>query len=260
MINYGLRLCLTVAPLFTLLLLWELATDYAWIDYRFYPAPSAIIIYTFSTATDHLFDDISASLRRIAIGYIVGVLLGIMFGLLMGLNRIVRMGLYPLIAVTYPIPKIAILPLIMLVFGIDEAPKIVVVIIGSFFLVLLNTLHGVDSMGRIYHDVARVNKIRLFDYVSRIIFPGALPSIFTGLKLAIGYSLVIVVAAEFSGANAGIGYMIWQSWEAFEIKAVYSGIFVIGVIGFVFMFVLEWLERVCIPWQTGKQGIYQLPV
>ena len=79
--------------------------------------------------------------------------------------------------------------------------------------------------------------------------PGSLPSIFTGLKLAIGYSLVIVVAAEFSGADQGIGYLIWQSWETFSIRAMYAGIFVIGALGFMFSFSLDWLERQLIPWR-----------
>ena len=82
-----------------------------------------------------------------------------------------------------------------------------------------------------------------------MIIPSALPSIFTGLKLAIGYSLVIVVAAEFSGADAGIGYLIWQSWETFSIKAMYAGIFVIGALGLLFSLALEFLERRFIHWR-----------
>ena len=86
----------------------------------------------------------------------------------------------------------------------------------------------------------------------RVALPGALPSIFTGLKLAIGYSLVNVVAAEFSGADEGIGYLIWQSWETFSITAMYAGIFVIGALGFVFSYLLDVLERRLVPWQKDR--------
>ena len=232
------------------LLLWEVCARVGWVDQRFFPAPSAIVYYLFVVSPQQgIITDISASLMRIFWGYSLGCFIGAALGIAMGLSKTLRMVFYPLIAVTYPIPKIAILPLIMLVFGIGELSKIVVVGIGSFFLVLMNTLHGVDSLDRIYHDVARVYKIKQKSFILRVVLPGALPAIFTGLKLAIGYSLVIVVAAEFSGADQGIGYLIWQSWETFSIKAMYAGIFVIGALGLLFSYGLDALERRLIPWR-----------
>ena len=233
-----------------LLLLWELCTRSGVLDGRFFPAPSAIFYYLiFISPGDGILADIMASLSRIFWGYLSGSIIGAALGITMGLSATVRTVFYPLIALTYPIPKIAILPLIMLVFGIGELSKIVVVAIGSFFLVLMNTLHGVDSLAKIHHDVAKVYRVTQRNFIFRVIIPGALPSIFTGLKLAIGYSLVIVVAAEFSGADAGIGYLIWQSWETFSIKAMYAGIFVIGALGLSFSLLLEYLERCLIPWR-----------
>ena len=233
------------------LLLWELCTRSGILDGRFFPAPSTIFHYLiFVSPGEGILTDILASLNRIFWGYLTGSFVGAALGITMGLNPLVRSMLYPLIALTYPIPKIAILPLIMLIFGIGELSKIVVVAIGSFFLVLINTLHGVDSMAKIHHDVAKVHRITQRNFILRIVIPSALPSIFTGLKLAIGYSLVIVVAAEFSGADAGIGYLIWQSWETFSLKAMYAGIFVIGAMGFLFSLSLEYLERRFIPWRN----------
>ncbi len=238
-----------LSPL-VLLLLWELLSRTSTIDQRFFPPPSAIFYHLFFVSPgEGIFTDIFMSLYRISFGYFFGCLLGIAGGITMGLIKPVRLILYPLVAVTYPIPKIAILPLIMLIFGIGDLSKIVVVMIGSFFLVLINTLHGVDNIAKIYHDVATVYKISCRNFVFRVILPGSLTSIFTGLKLAIGYSLVIVVAAEFSGADAGLGYLIWQSWETFSIKAMYAGIFVIGALGFIFTYSLEILERMLIPWK-----------
>ena len=232
------------------LLAWELGTRSGMLDYRFFPAPSSIFHYLiFVSPGEGIFSDIAASLSRIFWGYLLGCTLGASLGVAMGLSAPMRALFYPLIALTYPIPKTAILPLIMLIFGIGELSKIVVVAIGSFFLVLINTLHGVDGVAKIYHDVAQVYRIPRFNFIRRVILPGALPSIFTGLKLAIGYSLVIVVVAEISGADAGVGYLIWQSWETFSIKAMYSGIFVIGSLGLAFAVALEWLERRLIPWR-----------
>lgn len=234
-------------------LIWEICARTGLLDQRFFPAPSAIFYHLFFVSPDEgILWDIVFSVYRIFVGYIIGCSLGMLLGIGMGLSKVLRLTFYPLIIVTYPIPKIAILPLIMLIFGIGDLSKIVVVIIGSFFLVLMNTLHGVDSLAQIYHDVAKVYKINRRNFIFKIVLPGSLPSIFTGLKLAIGYSLVIVVAAEFSGADKGIGYLIWQSWETFSIKSMYAGIFVIGVLGFIFSYSLDLLERKLVPWKDNK--------
>jgi NitT/TauT family transport system permease protein len=233
-----------------LFMVWEICARTEFLDQRFFPAPSAIFYHLLFVSPDEgIVTDIVYSVYRIAVGYFIGCSLGILLGIGMGLSHVLRMMFYPLVMVTYPIPKIAILPLIMLIFGIGDLSKIVVVAIGSFFLVLMNTLHGVDSLAQIYHDVAKVYKITHRNFILKIVIPGSLPSIFTGLKLAIGYSLVMVVAAEFSGANKGIGYLIWQSWETFSIKSMYAGIFVIGVLGFIFSYTLDFLERRMIPWK-----------
>jgi len=238
----------TLSPA-ALLLLWEVLARSGVIDARFFPAPSSIFYHLlFVSPGEGIFTDILYSVYRISVGYVIGCVFGVTLGIAMGLSRVARLILYPVIIATYPIPKIAILPLIMLIFGIGEMSKIVVVAIGCFFLVLINTLHGVDSLEKIYRDVAAVYKITKRSFIFSIAFPRALPSIFTGLKLAIGYSLVIVVAAEFSGANKGIGYLIWQSWETFSIKSMYAGIFVIGLLGFLFSYSLDLLERRLIPW------------
>jgi len=230
-------------------LLWELCSRSGLFDIRFFPPPSAVLYHLFTESPQEgILRDIGASLYRIFFGYTAGVSAGIALGIAIGLSNKVRIATYPVIAMLYPIPKIAILPLIMLIFGIGDLSKIVVVFIGSFFLVLINTVHGVASIQRIHHQVGHVYRIRRSQFIRRIILPGSLPAIFTGLKLAIGYSLVIVVAAEFSGADAGIGYLIWQSWETFSIMSMYAGIFVIAALGFIFTFGLEYLEKRLLPW------------
>jgi NitT/TauT family transport system permease protein len=246
------RLLYLLSPVIALLI-WEVCSRSGVMDTRFFPPPSAIFYHLFFVSPEEgIIEDIIASLNRLLWGYLAGCSLGIILGIGMGLYAPIRTALYPLIAVTYPIPKIAILPLVMLIFGIGDLAKMVVVAIGSFFLVLINTLHGVDSIERIYHDVAAVYKIKRHNFILKVILPGSLPAIFAGLKLAIGYSLVMVVAAEFSGADKGIGFLIWQSWETFSIKSMYAGIFVIGFMGFVFSYALHVLERRLIPWKSTQ--------
>jgi len=239
----------TVLPL-TLLLCWEILSRSGVLDYRFYPAPSSIFSYLiFDSINDNILHDISASLFRVFWGLLIGASLGLCAGIAMGLIPIVKRLCFPLVAISYPIPKIAILPLIMLIFGLGELSKIVVVAIGAFFLVLMNTLQGVESINKQYFDIARVFSFSRKDVIFKIVLPGAGPAILTGLRLAVGYSLVIVVAAEFSGADAGIGYIIWQSWETFSIKTMYAGIFIISALGFTFAILLDLIEKVFLNWK-----------
>jgi NitT/TauT family transport system permease protein len=246
------KLIFFISPI-SALLIWEICSRTGILDVRFFPAPTEVFYHLlFVSPEEGIIQDIFASLNRLLWGYLAGCILGIVIGIGMGLYGSVRAAIYPLIALTYPIPKIAILPLIMLIFGIGDLAKMVMVAVGSFFLVLINTLHGVDSIEKIYHDVAAVYKIKRHNYILKIILPGSLPAIFAGLKLAIGYSLVMVVAAEFSGADKGIGFLIWQSWETFSIKSMYAGIFVIGAMGFIFSYTLHALERKLIPWRSSQ--------
>lgn len=242
----------TLSPL-ALFLVWEVLSQTGVLDTRFFPPPTQILEHLFWVSpSEGIITDIFASLYRIFIGYLIGCSLGVFLGVSMGLSRLTRNSLYPLVAMLYPLPKIAILPLIMLVFGIGDLSKIVVVAIGSFFLVLISTLNAVDQIPRIYYDLAKVNTLARMPFVLNIVIPASLPGIFNGLRLAIGYSLVIVVAAEFSGANEGIGYLIWQSWETFSIKSMYAGVFVIGLLGIIFSISIDLLERKFIPWKPSK--------
>ncbi|MDH5546895.1 MAG: ABC transporter permease [Gammaproteobacteria bacterium] len=242
----------TISPLL-LFLTWEILSRTGMLDIRFFPPPSSILYHLFTESPDEgIFRDIVASLTRIFWGYLLGCLLGAGVGIIMGLSPFSFRLIYPVVAMLYPLPKIAILPLIMLVFGIGDLSKIVVVAIGSFFLVLMSTLNGVRNLSPVYFDIAQIHSVGLRSRVWHIVLPGSLPSIFTGLKLAIGYSLVIVVAAEFSGANEGIGYLIWQSWETFSIKSMYAGIFVIGFFGIMFAYLLDSLENRLVTWKPSS--------
>ena len=150
----------TTWPPLLLLLTWEILSRSGVIDVRFFPAPTSIFHHLiFISPSEGILNDITASLSRVFWGYSSGTSLGIITGIAMGVNPIIRQALYPIVALSYPIPKIAILPLIMLIFGIGELSKIVVVAIGSFFFVLIHTLHGIEAVPLVYHDFAKDYKI-----------------------------------------------------------------------------------------------------
>ncbi len=246
------RFLAIVSPL-ALLLLWQALSWLNALDARFIPSP--ITIFEGGVAlirSGELWVHLGASLWRLAWGLLLGTIPGIALGLLMGLSRYVRAALDPLVAATYPIPKIAILPLIMLYFGLGETSKIVIIAIAVVYLVLINTMVGVLTIDTIYFDVAKSYNAPWHKLFTRVIIPGALPLIFAGLRLSVGVALIVIVSAEFVAAKAGIGYLIWTSWETLVIENMFVGIIVITVLGVVSTFLLKELERVLIPWHRDR--------
>ncbi|AMS40778.1 ABC transporter permease [Aminobacter sp. NyZ550] len=232
-----------------LLLLWEIASQLNVIDRRFFPPPSAIAGTAWQMiASFEIFDHIGATLRRVSVGYVMGAVPGILLGLILGLSQPARRVLGPIFAALYPVPKIAILPLILLIFGVGDASKFVVIAIGVFFLLLYNTMGGVMQTPQIYLDVAKNAGATRFQTFFRIALPSALPNIFTGLRLAAGSSYIIIAAAEFLGARSGVGFFIWASWQTFAVSRMFVGIVVISALGYLTILALEALERRFVPW------------
>jgi len=238
-----------LSPL-VLLLIWEALVRTRVLDVRFFPAPSQVVGTLVSLLlSGELQQDVVVSLSRIGAGFLLGATAGIVVGLLMGVSRIIRAAVKPLVATIYPIPKIAILPLVMLIFGLGEPSKYVIVAIGVFFLVLLNTAAGVMNIEKIYLDVGRNYGARRSDLLLTIALPGALPLIFTGLRLAWGTALLLIVAAEFISAKSGIGYLIWNAWQTFAVEEMYVGLITISALGLVSFALFDLLERRLIPWR-----------
>jgi NitT/TauT family transport system permease protein len=252
----ALERALSVSSPLLLLGLWELCARLGLIDTRFFPAPSSIFAVGFQMLgptsqypSGELWTHLSISLERIAIGFVLAVVPGVILGLAMGLFSPIRALIQPLIDATFPIPKIAILPLYILIFGIGETSKYAIIATGVFFPVLINTVAGVRDIDRIYLDVGKnfhASRLMMF---TDIALPGALPLIAAGIKLGMGVGLLIIVSAEFVGAKSGIGYLIWSSWQVFQVEKLYVGLVVIAVIGFASAIALNWLERVLVPWK-----------
>jgi NitT/TauT family transport system permease protein len=189
------------------------------------------------------------SLARIIIGFLIGTVPAIGIGLAMGLFSPVRAMIQPLIDATFPIPKVALLPLFIMIFGIGENSKYAIIATAVFYLVLINTVAGVRNIETIYLDVGKnfhASRLMMF---TDIALPGALPMIVTGIKLGMGVALLVIVTAEFVGAKSGIGYLIWTSWQVFQVEKMYGGLIIIAVVGFVMAGLLSWLERVIVPWK-----------
>jgi NitT/TauT family transport system permease protein len=246
----NLERVLSVLSPILLLGLWQAGAAVKMIDTRFFPAPTSIFqVLAQMVASGELLTHLGISLQRIAIGFLIGAVPGVVIGILMGLFSPIRAVIQPLIDGTFPIPKIAILPLFIMIFGIGEESKYAIIAVAVIYLVLINTVAGVKNIDRIYLDVGKnfhASKLMMFTDVA---LPGALPLIVAGLKLGMGVALLIIVSAEFVGAKSGIGYLIWTSWQVFQVEKMYVGLMVIAVIGFAMAILLNYVERFLIPWK-----------
>jgi len=243
------RLLAVLSPL-GFLAVWEALSRLALLDPRFIPSP-ANVLHTIvaMTRTGELPYHVLVSSRRIVAGFLLGAVPAVGVGLMMGLSKPVRAVLMPLVSAIYPIPKIAVYPLLIFYLGLGEASKISIVALSIFFLVLLNTMAGVLAVDPAYFKIAKAYGANGRGVFATVAFPGALPQIFTGLKLGMGFALIVIVGAELLGSDKGIGYLIWRSYQIFAIDAMFAGLLVTAILGWVAILALDWLERRVLPWQ-----------
>jgi NitT/TauT family transport system permease protein len=152
-----------------------------------------------------------------------------------------------------PVPKMALLPLLLFIFGLGETSKVVVIGIAGFFQLLLTTLHGVRTIDPVLIQAAQNYGAKGWQLFVKVILPAALPSIFTGLRIALSISLLLIVAAEMVAAKRGIGYLIWLSWSNLSVRKMYVGIMVMAIIGLLVTNGLKRLGRWLMPWAVDIQ-------
>jgi ABC-type nitrate/sulfonate/bicarbonate transport system permease component len=192
-----------------------------------------------------------ATLSRVFGGFMIGALPGIVVGIVMGINKTVRTMLDTTLSAIYVLPKIAIFPIMMLIFPnpFGEGPKIAVVAISAFFLVAINTMAGVAEIDEVYLQAGRnygANRLQMFRHV---IIPAASPVIFAGLRLALGTALIVIVAVEFVRATKGVGYLVYYNWQVGSTDKMYAGLFVVMLLGVLLTYSLQWAERWVMPWK-----------
>jgi ABC-type nitrate/sulfonate/bicarbonate transport system permease component len=244
------RLLYLISPI-GLIVLWQLLLMAGIGDRRFIPAPSDIALrYWEMLRSGELESNALVTLWRVFAGFFIGSVPAIAIGLLMAMFRPVRIFFDPLIATLFPIPKIALMPLLLLAFGFGNASKIALVVIAVFFPVVINTYVGAANIERIYWDVAKNYGASQSVIFRRIVFFGALPMIFAGLRIALSVSFIVLVAAEFVATKTGIGYLIWNSWELLQVDVMFVGIVTVGLLGLIATVILQEIERKVIPWKT----------
>jgi NitT/TauT family transport system permease protein len=238
-----------------LFVLWEIASRAGWLDEHFFPAPSAVLVNATQFVTEpQMRADLLANLRhsgaRLGIGFTLGSLAGLAIGLLMGLIPVVRYSLSAVINAAYPLPKLALYPLMIIFFGIGNASMMALVTLGVFFMVCINTVSGVTYSPAIYRDVAVAFHVPRWTRLIRITIPAAIPSVIGGLRLGFGQALIIVISTEMVGGENGVGYMIWNSWQVLNVSEMFVGLAIVGLVGWLGSMAITAIARVAVPWEN----------
>jgi ABC-type nitrate/sulfonate/bicarbonate transport system permease component len=232
-----------------LILLWQWASSAEMIDPRFFPSPTDIWSAGLKSWRDGLLvDNATASFSRVAWGFTLGCGTGIICGIPLGLSRLARAASEPLVYALWTVPKLALLPLLLLIFGLNEKPIVILIAINCFFLVLIPTMAAVRSVPESYREAAVSFRASRWDMLRHVILPAATPQIFVALRLAAGASILVMVGAEFVQARKGLGHLIWNSWSLFLADRMYVGIVVVAVSGALFTMFIGWVGRRLAPW------------
>ena len=249
----GERLVPWAVPL-GLLAIWQLAAQLGWLSTRVAPAPLNVLQAGWALAsTGELFEHLWASSVRAAIGFAIGGSLGLLFGLLNGGFRIFERLFDTSIQMVRNVPHLALIPLVILWFGIDEAGKLFLVALGTLFPIYLNTFHGIRSVDAGRVEMGRSYGLSNWQLFRQVILPGALPNILVGVRYALGFMWLTLIVAETISATSGIGYMAMNAREFLQTDVVVLAILLYALLGKAADVAARALERNWLRWNTSFQ-------
>ncbi|MCH2096289.1 MAG: ABC transporter permease [Rhodobacteraceae bacterium] len=234
-----------------LILLAEWGTRTGWISALTLPKPSDVLV-TFLQLYDSglLFRHLGPSLSRLVVGAAIGASLGISMGVLIGLFSYIRSGLVPLVAAIFPIPKIALLPLFVIWFGIGEGSKYALIAFGTFTPTVVATYGAVDNVDRTLIRMGQSFGLSWWSIVRKIVLPGAMPGILSGLRISLAIAIILLVAAEMLGAEYGIGAYILEAGSLYDLERLFAGVVILSLLGVGVSAIIGAVERRLLTWRT----------
>jgi sulfonate transport system permease protein len=238
-----------------LLLIWQAASQLGVLPINVLPAPTEVLNAVWRlSASGELFQNIAVSARRAAIGFAIGGSLAFAFGLLNGVSKIGEKLTDTTFQMIRNIPNLAMVPLVILWFGIEDSARIFLVALGVFFPIYINTYHGIRTADVQLVEMGRSYGMSSLELFRRVILPGALPSIFVGLRYALGIMWLTLIVAETIAANAGIGYMAMNAREFMQLDVVVLSILLYALLGKLADSIARLLERTTLKWHPAFQA------
>jgi ABC-type nitrate/sulfonate/bicarbonate transport system permease component len=230
--------------------LWQLAGSIGLVNPLFLPTPVAIAGAIYQLAiSGALWHHLSYSIMRIGTGWVLGTFAGVIVGFAIGLSSLARGVGITFISALFPIPKIALLPLLILWLGIGEEPKIATIALGVFFSTAISVYSGVDNVPRNLIRMAQSFNVPFHTIVRRVIWPGALPSILAGFRITASIALLLVVSAEMIGAEYGIGAFVLQAGNLMQTDQLLAGVAILSLFGLAVGRLINWLETRLLHWR-----------
>lgn len=237
-----------------IIIVWQIIVQNGWLSTRIMPAPLDVVNAGISLAiSGDLLHHFSASLQRAVLGLLIGGSIGFFLGFITGLSKIAQNLLDSTIQMIRNIPLLALVPLVVLWFGIGEVSKIFLLSMAVFFPIYLNTFHGLRSVDKDLIEMGKVYGLSRYGLFKEVILPGAMPSILVGLRMSLGYMWLFLVVAETIAANVGIGYMTMNAREFLQTDIMVLGILLYAFLGKSSDILAGFLERYTLKWHKGYQ-------
>ncbi|ACM28615.1 ABC transporter permease [Agrobacterium rhizogenes] len=241
---------MAIAVFVILIALAEIGTRTGIVSNLTLPRPSAVLeTFLQLWRTGLLWQHLLPSLQRLFVGATLGITAGISIGVCIGLFSHVRAGLVPLVAALFPIPKIALLPLFVIWFGIDETSKYALIAFGTFTPTVVATYGAVDNVDRSLIRMGQSFGLSWWSIVRKIVLPGAFPAILSGLRVSISIAIILLVAAEMLGAQFGVGAYILEAGSLYDLEKLFTGVAILSMMGLIVNFVIGQIERRFLNWR-----------
>ncbi len=243
---------LRVIALVSLLVAWEALARTGRVPVLFLPSPLGVLAEGWEMlSSGELLGHLASSLQRLVLGFALGAAAGVVVGVTVGFFAAAEAVGTPVLAATFPVPKIALLPLLILWLGLGEPSKVAVIALGVFFPMAINTFTGVRQADPLLVRAAVAFGARRWSVIRKVILPSALPMIFAGLRLGAGTALLLLVAAEMIAVESGIGFLILHAGNLMQTTKLMVGIVVLSILGVLSHWSLGRLERLAIPWRVS---------
>ncbi|MEE5125404.1 aliphatic sulfonate ABC transporter permease SsuC [Pseudomonas alliivorans] len=237
-----------------LLAVWQLSVSAGWLSTRILPAPSAVIEAGVTlVSTGEIWTHLAISGWRAGLGFVIGGGIGLALGFITGLSKWGERLLDSSVQMIRNVPHLALIPLVILWFGIDETAKIFLVALGTLFPIYLNTYHGIRNIDPALVEMSRSYGLSGFSLFRHVILPGAMPSILVGVRFALGFMWLTLIVAETISASSGIGYLAMNAREFLQTDIVVLAIVLYAVLGKLADLAARGLERVCLRWHPAYQ-------
>lgn len=231
---------------------WEAGVRLDAVDPVFFPPPSTLAGTAWRLTTSGALPKAAgATLVRASQGFALGAALGILVGVGLGVSATARRLLEPSLASLYAMPKLALLPVFLLLLGLGEAPRLALIAVATFLTIAIQVYDGVRAIDPGYVELARNYGASRWLLFRRVYLPGALPHVFTGLRVTYGRALVMAISVELVTGSRGLGSMIWLAWQTFSADRLYVGLAAAGLLGFLSQTLLRSIERRLLPWRQA---------